>query len=94
VTKRRPATPVDVLRYAIEAQQDFYCGESHGVRPGLAVWLARERLPRCGLDGHRMTYGGLIPVATRRRPWRAWRELSARREARRLYAARGAGSVL
>ena len=93
MTRRRPQiSPAELLAQLALAQQDFYCAEHRAVRPSLAVWLPGAKLPRCGADGHRMTYGGSIPVGTRRRPWRAWGELRARRRAMRVFAA-GGGAV-
>lgn len=90
-------SPAELLRQLALVQEDYYCAEHHAVRKDLAVWVKGEKLPRCGEDGHRMTFGGNMPVATRRRPWRAVRELRLRRQVRRGYArttAHRAGSVV
>jgi len=94
--RRKPVslTPAEVLAQLAAAQEDFYCQGHRAARPDLAVWLAGEKLPRCGVHGHRMTWHGHIPVRTRRRPWRAWVEVRNRRRARRLFAGRGGMSVL
>jgi hypothetical protein len=50
----------------------------------LVVFIAGEA--RCADCGHRVTWNGVVPLATRRKPpWRWPAELARRRRARRSF---------
>jgi rRNA maturation protein Nop10 len=70
-------------------QDDFWCGECRRNREPYAIFVARERLPRCGICGHRLVYQAHVPLPTRYSPpWRWPRELRNRKRARLIGSQR------